>query len=444
MKFRLLLYMFLVNGNLLAMVDEKEASLITNEKVHISHCLKNILPSDVQSVVLDYLEEWTDNGKLLNIDGPISLLLNVDCPANVLAFSSKNFLAAGVGRFLKIWTKNYRLITLQAHAHAIQALSFSYDGKYLALGLENSMVRIWQFEDQRQEYIFLQELQGHTSNVNCVAFSPNGLHLATGSKGCVKIWKHIDGKFVEFQAIKINNPLKKLDDAENNYCPYKMVHDVVAVANKNKINTLSFSSNNAHLVIASIENITIWKFNDKQWKLSQTIENQNIATFAPNAQYLATGGSKNILNIWHFNNEKFERIQALYGIDIDRIMIKSIIFSADSNYIISSHDEFFNFGSIKIWKFRNRKYEFMQEISNSARVVSIAISADNKTIAAAALDQNIRLWKNKFFEFDKDKKLEYKPSAEKSMLHAESQNNILVLTRLIPKLMSKVINLFQI
>jgi len=75
--------------------------------------------------------------------------------------------------------------TLQGHMRAVNWLAFSPDGLQLASASEDSKVKLWNPETGECTRTFL----GHRRIVKVVTFLPDGLLLATGSDdGLVKIW----------------------------------------------------------------------------------------------------------------------------------------------------------------------------------------------------------------------------------------------------------------
>ncbi|KIK62111.1 hypothetical protein GYMLUDRAFT_242813, partial [Collybiopsis luxurians FD-317 M1] len=75
---------------------------------------------------------------------------------------------------------------LQGHTSSVYSVAFSPDGKRIASGSEDHSVRIWNAETGEPQG---QPLQGHTSSVLSIAFSPDGKRLVSGAyDSSVWIW----------------------------------------------------------------------------------------------------------------------------------------------------------------------------------------------------------------------------------------------------------------
>jgi WD40 repeat protein len=72
-----------------------------------------------------------------------------------------------------------------AHSGIIVSAKLSPDGKWIASGGSDHVVRLWDAEAGS----LLQKFLGHNSVVNTVAFSPDGKQLASGGwDQVIKIW----------------------------------------------------------------------------------------------------------------------------------------------------------------------------------------------------------------------------------------------------------------
>ncbi len=74
---------------------------------------------------------------------------------------------------------------LQGHSSSVLCVAFSPDGKYLASGSYDKTAKLWNVESQKE----VNTLQGHIYAIFSVAFSPDGKYLASGSEdNTVKLW----------------------------------------------------------------------------------------------------------------------------------------------------------------------------------------------------------------------------------------------------------------
>ncbi len=77
------------------------------------------------------------------------------------------------------------LRTLTGHTGWIRCVAFSPDGEMLASGSSDGVIKLWQVETGR----CLQTFKAHSSLVLAITFSPDGQYLATGGgDGTLKLW----------------------------------------------------------------------------------------------------------------------------------------------------------------------------------------------------------------------------------------------------------------
>jgi WD40 repeat protein/serine/threonine protein kinase len=80
---------------------------------------------------------------------------------------------------MKVWdvTTGNLLLTVPGHEGRMNCVAFSPDGKRLATGSSDTTVKIWDAQTGEEQRTF----RGHCQPVSCVAFSPDGRLLASGS-----------------------------------------------------------------------------------------------------------------------------------------------------------------------------------------------------------------------------------------------------------------------
>lgn len=108
---------------------------------------------------------------------------------------NKSLLAScGDDKTIKLWNieTNSCLYTLE-HKGEVRSITFSSDGETLASGSNDGSVKLWNIQTGK----FLKSLEGHTGALRCLAFHPDGYHLAssTGSGDqSIRIWNIQSGK----------------------------------------------------------------------------------------------------------------------------------------------------------------------------------------------------------------------------------------------------------
>lgn len=131
---------------------------------------------------------------------------------------SKRVASGGADNLIKIWdiTSGQELKSWQAHTRWVNGLAYAQDGSRLASCggwqgqalVQNEVVAaIWNPDHGSRVAI----LDGHSSGVKCIAYSPDGKRIFTGAwnpDSRIKIWNSLTGKCE--QTINGNGPIESL------------------------------------------------------------------------------------------------------------------------------------------------------------------------------------------------------------------------------------------
>ena len=202
---------------------------------------------------------------------------------------------------------------LEGHTSYVNSVSFSPDGKRIVSGSSDKTIRIWDATTGKE----LETLEGHTIAVNSVSFSPDGKRIVSGSYDrTIRIWDATTGEV--------------LDTLEGH---------------TRAVKTVSFSPDGKRIVSCSGDNtIRIW--DATTGKVLETLEGYtddvNSVSFSPDSKRIVSGSDDRTIRIWDATTGK--KLETLEG---HTEGVSSVSFSPDGKRIVSGSSD----NTIRIWDF---------------------------------------------------------------------------------------------
>jgi WD40 repeat protein/serine/threonine protein kinase len=284
-----------------------------------------------------------------------------------LAFSTdgKYLVSGGSDRKVRLWdaATGNEVRLFEGLAGEVRSLAFSPEGTRLAAaevpalgqGADNSPgeVKVWETTSGKEKFT----LRGHTRGVHCVAFSPDGRQLCTGSwDGTLKLWDGDSGK--EQQTL---------------------------TGHSYQVYSLAYSRDGRWIASASGDfTVRIWDARTGATRYTLRGHGAPVwgVAFSSDSTRLASSSDDSSIKIWDVRLG-----QALLTLNGHTRGIAHVAFHPDGKRLASASDD----QTVKIWDATQRQ-ESLTLCGHNKKVSGIAFSADGRRLASASDDRTVKIW----------------------------------------------------
>ncbi|MEH2159606.1 MAG: hypothetical protein V7K38_00810 [Nostoc sp.] len=281
--------------------------------------------------------------------------------------------------------------TLQGHSSSVYSVAFSPDGKTLASGSDDKTIKLWDVTTGREIYT----LQGHSSYVHSVAFSPDGKILASGSDDkTIKLWAMTTGgriRTIEAHPDSVRSVAFSPDGktlASGSFDKTIKLWDVITgkqictiQAHSSWVNSVAFSPDGKTLASGSHDKtIKLWDVTTGRKIRTIQVHSDSVRSvaFSPDGKTFASGSDDKTITLWDVTIGR-----QIYTIHVHSDWVCSVAFSTDGKTLASG-----GCGDIKLW-----------DIATGAQIhafqghyFSVAFSPDGKILASGSGDKTIKIW----------------------------------------------------
>jgi predicted NACHT family NTPase len=298
---------------------------------------------------------------------------------------------------VRLWeaSSGREIWTCKGHSNVVESVAFSPDGKILASGSYENKIKLWDVKTGECLKVF----RGHTESVMSVTFHPDGNILASASfDRAIRLWNIHTGecckilqnhtKVVFSLAFHPAGEILASGSGDKTVRLWNIhTGECLRILHGHAKNVSAVAFNSAGEILASGSgDATVRLWNIDSGECLKTLEGhfghvRSIA-FSPSGEILASGSYDRTAKLW--DTRTGECLNTLQG---HSNQIGSIAFHPAGEILVSgSYDQ-----TVRLWDINSGEcLNILQGYSNQVR--SISFSSNGKILASGGDEQTVKLW----------------------------------------------------
>jgi uncharacterized delta-60 repeat protein len=278
-----------------------------------------------------------------------------------VAFSRDgNLVVSGGYENVRVWEIILnKEVTRMIHAREVNSVAFRPDGMYVASGSKDGIVHVWDTTTGTEMF----HMNSGDDDVFSVAYSSDGRYIVTG--GCNQ---YHGGDLCDLGTVRILEVATGQEIAQ-------MTHEGV-------VYSVAFSPGGNYVVSGGQDSARVWEtFTGKEITRLTDARGVRSVAFSRNGQYIVTGSFLGIVQVWEVATGK----EVSHIINYEEVW--AVAFGPDEKTVASGGPD----GTVRLLEVTTSKEIARKTIVND-RVTSVVFSPDGQYIAFGNTDGTVRVW----------------------------------------------------